>query len=162
MREDVRLFISNSHTETVSYDGYRQTLEGVARQEGLAAERFTQSVFGETAVWGKCIHHREAPEALAAEKADVAVVYYHLALRYTRIFPDRFDFIPLGGTRTQPVPGKENRIAEIHMGRVGDGGPWGDRLLDFMQRSEVARIYAEHGLVAIDGGDKSDGLGSLP
>ena len=31
-------------------------------------------------VFGERIHHREAPQALADGKADVAMVYYHLAL----------------------------------------------------------------------------------
>lgn len=146
MRPDVRLFISNPDTETVSYTGYRQTLEGMAGLEGLARETFSQAVFGKSAVRGRCIHHREAPEAVAAGAADAAIVYYHLALRYTRLFADAFDFVPLGGTKTQPAPLKQNRTAEVHLGVVGDGGPWGARLAAFLKSREVADIYAGHGL----------------
>lgn len=147
MRQEVRLFISNPETETVSYQGYRQTLEEMAVHQGIAAEAFSDAVFRHTVVWGHRIHHREAPEALASGMADVAIVYYHLALRYTRIFSELFDYIPLGGTKEHPKPYPQNKIAAIHMGLVGDGGAWGKRFLDFMQSPTVADIYAHHGLV---------------
>ncbi len=151
MRPDVRLFISNPDTETVSYTGYRQTLEGAARRQGIDVREFCDAVFGDTIVQGQCIHHREAPEALAAGHVDAAMVYYHLALRYTRIFPDRFDFIPLGGTREDPRPYPENCISDTHIGLVGDGGKWGQRLVSFMLGSTTAAIYGAHGLKHING-----------
>jgi hypothetical protein len=146
MRQDVRLFISNPDTEKTSYSGYRRTLEGMAGRQGLDNEAFCRDVFGETAVFGRRIHHREAPEAVADGHADAAIVYYHLALRYTRIFPNRFDIIALGGTRTDPEPPPENLTAGIHMGVIRDGGTWGERFLTFMQSDIAARIYARHGL----------------
>lgn len=146
MRSDVRLFISNPETEKVSYEGYRRTLEGVAARQGLEPAAFRRAVFGQTAVWGQRIHHREAPEAIADHRADAAVVYFHLALRYTRIFPDLFDFLPLGGTKEQLRPFAENRVGKIHMGIVGDGGPWGQYFIDFMLSRTAADIYTGHGL----------------
>ena len=148
MRKDVRLFISNPDTETVSYRGYRQTLEAMAADQGIDADAFCEAVFGRTALWGRRIHHREAPEALAAGRADVAIVYYHLALRYVRIFPDWFDFVPLGGTKSHPAPHRQNHIAAVHMGVVGQGGAWGKRFVTFMRSQTVADIYAHHGLRA--------------
>ena len=47
--------------------------------------------------YGERIHHREAPQAIMDGRADVAIVYYHLALGYTRIFPSLFEMVPLGG-----------------------------------------------------------------
>jgi hypothetical protein len=146
MRENVRLFISNPETETVSYEGYRRTLEDVAERQGLDPDAFSRMVFGDTAVWGQRIHHREAPEALADGRADAAVVYFHLALRYKRIFPDLFDFLPLGGSREQPQPVAGNRVGEIHLGIVGDGGLYGRSFVDFMLGRAAADIYANHGL----------------
>ena len=146
MRDDVRLFISNPETETVSYEGYRRTLEGAAAGRGINPVVFNRAVFGETMVRGQRIHHREAPEALARGRADAAIVYFHLALRYTRIFPDLFDFIPLGGTKEQPQPYAGNRIGKIHMGIVGDGGRWGRRFSEFMLGRAAADAYAAHGL----------------
>jgi hypothetical protein len=146
MRNDVRLFISNPETEKTSYTGYRQTLEGMAIRQDLDGDAFCQAVFGKTAVFGQRIHHREAPEAVVAGQADVAIVYYHLALRYTRIFPDKFDTIPLGGTKTAPEPPPENLISKIHIGLINDGGPWGEQFIEFMKAETVARIYTKHGL----------------
>ena len=146
MRNDVRLFISNPETEKTSYSGYRLTLEGMAKRQGLDGEAFRRAVFGKTAVFGQRIHHREAPEAVVAGQADVAIVYYHLALRYTRIFPDQFDTIPLGGTKTAPEPPPENLIGKIHIGLINDGGRWGEQFVVFMKGETVARIYAQHGL----------------
>lgn len=146
MREDVRLFISNPDTESVSYQGYRQTLEGMAESLGLDRKAFAESVFGAATVWGRRIHHREAPESIAAGLADAAIVYYHLALRYTRIFPDLFDIVPLGGTKEKPNPHPANRIADIHIGLIDDGGDWGADVLDFAMSRPVADIYARHGL----------------
>jgi len=146
MRADIRLFISNPDTEKTSYRGYRQTLEGLARRQGLDTDTFFDAVFGDTAIYGERIHHREAPEAVADGNADVAIVYYHLALRYTRIFPDLFEFVPLGGTQGKPLPPPENLTARIHMGLVGDGGDWGEALIKFMQSDAVAQIYAHYGL----------------
>jgi ABC-type molybdate transport system substrate-binding protein len=146
MRNDVRLFISNPETEKTSYFGYRLTLEGMAKRQGLDGEAFRRAVFGKTAVLGQRIHHREAPEAVVAGQADVAIVYYHLALRYTRIFPDQFDTIPLGGTKTVPEPPPENLIGKIHIGLINDGGRWGEQFVVFMKGETVARIYAQHGL----------------
>ena len=115
-------------------------------QQTSVALRYAKAVFDNKAVWGSRIHHREAPEALASGRADVAIVYYHLALRYVRIFPDWFDYVPLGGTKTQPAPHPQNRIAAIHMGLVGQGGAWGERFLTFMRSPIVAEIYARHGI----------------
>jgi hypothetical protein len=149
MRDDVCLFISNPKTEKTSYSGYRHTLEGLAKHQGIDVDAFCKAVFGNTAVFGKHIHHREAPEAVADGRADVAIVYYHLALRYTRIFPDLFDIIPLGGTKENPTIPPENLIARIHMGLVGDGGKWGEAFMKFMRSDVVAKLYAHHGLIPV-------------
>jgi hypothetical protein len=146
MRGDVRLFISNPENEKVSYVGYRQTLEGVAARQGLDMDAFNAAVFGESVVWGQRIHHREAPEALAGGRADAAIVYFHLALRYTRIFPELFNFLPLGGTREQPQPYAENRIGKVHIGPIGGGGQWGASFIEFMLGRRIADVYAAHGL----------------
>jgi ABC-type molybdate transport system substrate-binding protein len=146
MRPDVRLFISHPDTESVSHQGYRKTLESMAVHQGISAWDFIEEVFGRTQVKGKRIHHREAPEAVASGSADAAIVYYHLAIYYNRIFPETFAIIPLGGTVDHPEPAPENQITEIHIGIVDNGGPWGMHFIDFMLSRAVADIYADHGL----------------
>lgn len=140
-RTDVRLFLSNPEREAASYEVYRDTLAGLARCEGIALELLADA---RRVVYGERIHHREAPEAVADGRADAALVYYHLALRYTRVFPDRFDLISLDGApeRTSAA----NVVTRLHVGLVDDGGAHGRALLQFLLGEEAAAIYASHGL----------------
>ena len=148
-RQDVRLFLSNPVTETVSYQGYIDTLKTLAAVDGSDMAFLETSVSTDKVVFGHAIHHREAPEALASGTVDAAIIFYHLALRYIRIFPEHFDLIPLGGTVDKADPAPGNVIGFTHAGLIGDGGPWGRRCLDFLVTREVADIYAAHGLDAI-------------
>lgn len=106
VRDEVRIFLSNPLTETVSYEIYATTLRRIAARNGLNF-RFLDAAPGSSprVVYGDCIHHREAPQSLADERADVAVVFYHLALRYTRIFPDLYEMVALSNSIN---------IAEVH------------------------------------------------
>ncbi len=141
-RDQVRLFLSNPDTERASYRVYADSLKALARKHGVAPDFLDAG----RVVYGERIHHREAPQALADGRADVAMVYYHLALRYTRIFPDLFELVPIGGTADNPQPEPENIVSRIHAGRVGDGGEWGSALLEFLQSDAVTEIYERHGL----------------
>jgi len=146
-REDIMLFLSNPETETVSYQGYVDTLVGLAARENVDLSFLTADLPSPKICYGEQIHHREAPQAIIDGRADVAVMYYHLALRYTRIFPDLFTMIPLGGTVEQPQPFPENVIGLSHAGLIGDGGEWGPLFLDFLASDAVSQIYAHHGLL---------------
>ncbi len=146
-RENVRLFLSNPKTETVSYQGYVATLKGLAARENIDLSFLAAEEPNKKVVYGERIHHREAPQALVDGHADVAVVYYHLALHYTRIFTELFEMIPLGGTSGDPRPLPENVISLTHAGIIGDGGQWGARFLHFLASGPVREIYAHHGLV---------------
>jgi len=140
-REDVRIFLSNPATESVSYQVYATTLRHIGAREGFdTAFLDREAAPSSRIVYGECIHHREAPQCLADGRADVAIVFHHLALRYARAFPAMFDFIPLA---REDDPGSVSRTS---IASVGDGGPWGRRLIEFMLGEEVARIYREHGL----------------
>lgn len=137
-RPGIRLFLSNPDTEAVSFRGYRDTLLALARDQGIADDFLAAKEERGEIVYGRLIHHREAPQAVADGRADVAILYYHLALRFCRVFPDLFELVPL--------PGPGNRIGRIHAGLVGDGGPWGRQFLDFLAADEVTTIYRHHGL----------------
>lgn len=148
-RPGVRLFLSNPHTETVSWQGYVETLRALASREGCDTAFLEADETDDKVLFGQAIHHREAPEAVAAGAADAAMVYYHLALRYLRIFPDRFDMVPLGRNAPDGTPDPANVIGTTHAALVGDGGPWGRIFRDFLFTDSVARIYAGHGLDAL-------------
>lgn len=139
-RPGVRLFISNPETETVSYTGYVETMRRVASARGVVCS-LDDGREAPRVVHGEAIHHREAPEAVAAGRADAAIVYYHLALRYTRIFPDRFELLPL-----TEADDPDNLRAAINIGLATDPGPWGEDALTHLMSTACADIYSHHGL----------------
>lgn len=149
-RPDVRVFLSNPRTEAASYQVYRETLARCARRVAVDLGAILTAEAAARVVYGECIHHREAPQALADDRADVAVLYYHLALRYTRIFPGHFEIVALdAGGGAEPAPSPDNVTTQYHVGLVGDGGAWGGELADFLLSDSVARIYEAHGLMRV-------------
>ncbi len=145
LRDGVRLFMSNPISESVSYETYLGALRRLAAVEGVALG-FLDHPPGQPdpakLLYGGSIHHREAPQALADDRADVAVVFHHLALRYRRIFPELFDFV-------QPAAwagDEDGEIGRTGCGLIGDGGEWGGALLDYLATDAVTQIYRSHGL----------------
>ncbi len=132
-RDDVCLFISNPDTEKASYQVYHEFLLNT----GLSQQKFnTIKTF-----YGSKIHHREAPQALFDGKATAAVVYYHLALRYCRVFPNLFEIVEL-----LPLRDSLNPITEYAVGMIANGGQFGQRFYDFMISDTVREVYQQHGL----------------
>jgi len=144
LRDDIRIAISHPDNEKASHVVYQQTLLNLAKEGHRSALESLLASEGDACVFSQTIHHREVPELLAGDKADVAPVYYHLALRYSRIFPDVFEFIALDGAPDEPGPATS--ITRYHLGLVGDGGEWGEKLADFFAGGEVTEIYQSHGL----------------
>lgn len=140
LREDVRLTLSNPLTEGASYSVYKQTLLDIAREQGVDAAAVAQLIDKDSRkmVFGESIHHREVPQTIFSGRADVAMVYYHLALRYTRIFPDDFELIELES--------KANVYSDYHIGSIHDGGEWGQNFIEFMLSDTAAGLYRQHGL----------------
>lgn len=148
LRDNVRLFISNPQTEKASYEVYRNSILGLARQQDLDVELLTTKLSSQsnTTIFGECIHHREAPQAIYADLADVAMVYYHLALRYHRTFHDALEFVALGGDIANPQPGPENITTTYYVALIKGGGTWGQSFVDFLVSDAGIRIYQSHGL----------------
>ncbi len=147
-RDDVRIFISNPN-EKSSHQLYRKTLINLANNKKLDGSKIDTLLNkpGKRVIHGEIIHHREAPQALAMDRADTCPLYYHLALRYTRIFPDLFDIVPLGGTVDDPMPDPGNLSSYYQIGLIGEGGRWGRKLHEYMMSEEVTNIYNRHGLL---------------
>lgn len=150
-RQDVRVFLSNPKTEAASYAVYRETLARFAQRHAIDLGPVLRAEADRRVIFGESIHHREAPQALADGRADVAVVYYHLALRYTRIFPGRFAIVGLDGGDAPPAPSPDNVTTQYHVGLVGDGGAWGGALADFLLGDTAGAIYEHHGLMRVAG-----------
>ncbi len=141
-RPDVRLFISNPTTEKASHEVYRSTIERFALAEKMPPAT-VDALFAdpEKIMFGELIHHREAPQALADGAADVAIVYAHLALRYTRIFPDLIE------TVTLPA-GASNLTTEYAVGITNTGNPLASKLFEFFSVDRLTALYRHHGLIA--------------
>jgi hypothetical protein len=137
-RAGITVFLSNPDTERASYSSYHDTLVNLSK-EGQSEPRFEIH-------YGQQIHHREAPEVVMHGRADAAVLFYHLALYFTRRFPDAFELVPLGGSAERPAPLEGNPIGYTHAGLIGEGGAFGRALLDFLHSQEVGTIYRRHGL----------------
>ena len=148
LRDDVTLFISNPQTEKASYQVYFDTFQALAEEQGLSWEILSSKLTSRNTgtVFGERIHHREAPQALYDNRADVAMVYYHLALRYTHIFPDEFDIIPLGGSIQQPQPSAANITTTYYVGLMKEPGNWGQQFMEFLFSEQVTDIYHKLGL----------------
>ena len=145
MRDEVRLFLSNPDTETVSYQVYRECLEDLAERRNIALTFLTHPADApdpRKLIYGERIHHREAPQAIADGSADVAMVHYHLALRYQRIFPQLFDWLWPDGAFDNG--GCEH--SHFHCGMSAQVNEWGKALYQHLMSAEVAAVYQRHGL----------------
>lgn len=147
LREDLRVFISHPISERASHEVYRETLCRIAQDQGLDVQALATrlSTASANTLHGRRVHHREAPAAIAAGQADVLPIYYHLALRYTRVFPEHFDWIALPGLDEADNP--QQVITTYHAALV-DGGDAGARALQsYLCGPQAARIYEAHGLL---------------
>lgn len=148
LRDEVRLFLSNPDTESVSHQAYKNCLAALAAQADLTLPFLTHppgQPDSHKLVYGECIHHREAPQAVADGRADVAMVYYHLALRYQRIFPEHFELVWPGGVVEQGVC----EPSHYHCGLSVQRGHWGEALYQHLMSDAVAAIYRHHGLESL-------------
>lgn len=146
VRDDVRLFISNPRREAASFEVYSQALAELCVASGLdpVAMR-TRLVDGSrNIVHGRHVHHREAPSAVANGQADAAVLYRHLALRYCRVFPERFEMIELNQSGAATPTG--STILTDYFVSALEGDQWGTRLAEFMSSAAVGEAYRFHGL----------------
>jgi len=148
IREDVRLFISNPVTEKASHEVYKEALLKFSAEHSIEClfEKLEKHI-----VYGERIHHREAPQCLYDDRADVAIIYYHLALRYTRIFPDDFEIIYLQGSQQNFESSNDNVCTDYHIGLVSnntsiEGRMWADKFLNYMFSEEATQFYINHGL----------------
>lgn len=150
LRDEVRLFLSNPDTESVSHHAYKTCLNTLAARADITLP-FLAHPPGQPdlqkLIYGECIHHREAPQAVADGHADVAMVYYHLALRYQRIFPEHFELVWPSGVDANGAC----EPSQYHCGMSEQAGNWGAALYVYLMSAEVADIYRYHGLESLRG-----------
>ncbi|MDJ0677208.1 MAG: substrate-binding domain-containing protein [Calothrix sp. MO_167.B42] len=142
-RNNVRVVTSNPTTEPGSFGNYSSSVFHIAfrsveaatgdinRANRQASQLFNQ-VFNPVNnarrkkwVVGDRIHHRDVPQALANDEADVGIIFYHLAQTAIEANPDLFEIVPLGGTVENPQPLLGNRVATMRAIRIA--GNWTDQ-----------------------------------
>ncbi|MEM7066022.1 MAG: substrate-binding domain-containing protein [Cyanobacteria bacterium P01_B01_bin.77] len=139
-RTDVRVVTSNPQTEPGSFGNYSSSIFHIAFREVEAktgnideaarqASRLFNRIFNREGnglrrkwVVGDRIHHRDLPQALADNEADVGLMFYHLAKTTIEAHPDLFEIVPLGGTEEEPQPLPGNRVATMFAIRID--GTW--------------------------------------
>lgn len=142
-----RLFISNPVSEKTSHRVYRDTLLDYAQDIGLDKDNIAQALSTESehVMHSRHVHHREAPQALVNGQADIAIVYYHLALRYTRIFPDNFSMLPLHGSGTSDVASYQE-LTEYAIASINGCCARSQDFIHFLRGSVAGECYRHHGL----------------
>lgn len=150
LSDDVTIACSNPVTEKASYTVYAEAARGMAQETGTDGNALVGklSTAGPKTVHSQIIHHREVPELIGTGHADAAIIYYHLALRYTRIFPDIFELVDMGGVLSGEASAM-NPTTRYHIGLIADGGKWGERFVSFMQSNMAQSLYEEHGLLRL-------------
>jgi hypothetical protein len=138
-----RLAISNPITEKASFGVYAEALRAFGKAEGIPDEKTDAFLLSDDVPKSRIIHHREIPQILANGEADASLIYFHLALRYTRIFPDRFDLVEVD---ISALENPERFVTAYHMALVGNGGTFGDKFAGFYRSAEAGEIYTRHGL----------------
>ena len=85
---------------------------------------------------------------------EVAMVYYHLALRYVRVFPGEFEIVcegwdPEGDGGGEPAEGMV--VTEYVVAPTRSVGEWGEAFVGFMRSGEAEAIYEIHGIQSVVG-----------
>jgi len=167
-RSDVTLVTSNPEMEAGSFRNFSGSIYNIAKNDpnppaGMTAEKLFNSIFNsdqqgcgkgeEKCSWvsGKRIMHREQPWAVHSGKADAGFIFYHLALYFTRTFPDKFEIVSLGGTKQNPKPVKGNKIAVLQAVKIkGDWTPKQEKaqekLMQAFQSKEFTQLLKKHGI----------------
>ena len=167
-RADVTLVTPNPKMESGSFGNFSGTIYNIAKNDvnppaNMTAEKLFDSIFNSDQsncgsgnkkcnwVSGKRIMHREQPWAVNSGAADAGLIFYHLALYFTRTFPDKFEIVPLGGTAENPKPVKGNKVGVLQAVRIK--GKWTknqkraqDKLIETFQSDDFTAALIKHGI----------------
>ncbi|MCP4699987.1 MAG: ABC transporter substrate-binding protein [Gammaproteobacteria bacterium] len=165
---DVTLVTPNPKMEAGSFGNFSGSIYNIAKNDpkppvGMTAEKLFNNIFNSNQkncgtsskicswVSGKRIMHREQPWAVNSGAADAGFIFYHLALYFTRTFPDKFEIVPLGGTVENPKPVKGNKVGVLQAIRIK--GDWSakqkkaqDALMKALQSDAFTKTLKKHGI----------------
>jgi hypothetical protein len=172
-RPDVTVVTPNPDLEKGAFSNFSGSIYNIAANDknppaGMTAEKLFDSIFNNPSaqhgnvtnkrpkwVAGKRIMHREQPFMVTNDYADAGVIFYHLARYMTETFPDKFDWVPLGGTKEAPEPVAGNKVGVFKAVELNApaGKPWSkkqktaaDALMTSYKSEEFTKILEKHGL----------------
>lgn len=167
-RADVTLVTPNPKMEPGSFGNFSGSIYNVAKNDpnppaGMTAEKLFDTIFNSDQsgcgsadkkcqwVSGKRIMHREQPWAVDSGAADAGFIFYHLALYFTRTFPDKFEIVAVGGTADKPKPLKGNKVGVLQAVRIK--GDWNatqkkaqEKLIEALKSDDFTTILGKHGI----------------
>lgn len=172
-RPDVSVVTPNPGLEKGAFGNFSGSIYDIAAKDphppaGMTADKLFNSIFNNPDaqhgtsenkrpkwVAGKRIMHREQPFMVDNGYADAGVIFYHLARYMTETFPDKFDWVPLGGTKEAPKPVAGNKVGVFKIVRLKPpaGQHWSkkqkaatDALIESYKTDEFTKILEKHGL----------------
>ena len=172
-RPDVSVVTPNPNNEKGAFGNFSGSIYNIAANDknppaGMTADKLFNAIFNNPAaqkgtaenkrpkwVVGKRIMHREQPFMVTNGYADAGVIFYHLARYMTETFPDKFDWVPLGGTKEAPMPVAGNKIGVFKavLLKAPAGKHWtkkqkaaANALMKAYKTDEFTKILEKHGL----------------
>ena len=144
MRDDVRVAISSPAHEPASYESYANTL----RAQGGA--QFPELILKKsTTISPSAVHHRENPQFIYDDLADVAPMYYHVGEYLKNHMPKRFDYVTL--------PDKDNFRDELAISLIRNAPHRTAALawIDFIRSDAAAAVYNRNGFEYADATERA-------
>ena len=144
MRDDVRVAISSPVREPASYESYSNTL----RAQGGA--QFPEQILKKaTTISPLSVHHREIPQFIHDDLADVAPMYYHFGEYLKARMPGQFDYVAL--------PEQGNFRDELAVSLIRNAPHMAAALawIDFMRSDAAATIYNRNGFEYADAAERA-------
>ncbi len=166
-RDDVHFVSPNPKLEPGAFANYAATIYGIAENDsnppkGMTARKLLDAIFSATSQeapkWlaGPRIHHRDVPWSIAFGRADAGLILYHLGLYISQTFPDKFEFVPLGGTVEDPQPLRGTTIDTRYVARIK--GDWTPRQLEAREKliqtllsNDFTEVLKKRGMARPDG-----------
>jgi ABC-type molybdate transport system substrate-binding protein len=144
MRDDVRVAISSPAREPASYESYSNTL----RAQGGA--QFPELILKKsTTISPVTVHHRENPQFIYDDLADVAPMYYHFGEYLKSRMPGNFDYVPL------PEKGNFRDELAISLIRTAPHQAAAQAWIDFIRSDAAAAIYNRNGFEYADAAERA-------
>jgi len=172
-RPDVSVVTPNPMLEKGAFGNFSGSIYNIAAKDphppaGMTADQLFDAIFNSPEaqkgtgtnprpkwVAGARIMHREQPFMVDNGYADAGVIFYHLARYMAETFPDKFDWVPLGGTKEAPQPVEGNKVGVFKavLIKAPAGKKWSkkqkaaaDALMKAYQTKEFTKILENHGL----------------